>query len=116
MVLIEFGIRSPSIDTRPDRRHGSTVIDDIVAVMLGTGGASMVGKDPHHRAHRKFRRRESNTGPRSQNAMFLIGVDHDQIGDWITGDVTDYAKSLIDEETRGATISRHRHPASVDDD
>src|ERR1700722_19770538 len=116
MALIEFDIRSPSTDTRPDRGHGPGVVDDVIAVMLGTGGAGMVGKDPHHRANRKFRRRRSSAGAPGQNAMFLIGVDHDQTGDRIAREIANHTIALIDGETRGAAITRHRHPSGIDDD
>ena len=76
--------------------------------MLGAGGASMVGKNPHHRANRKFRRRELSAGAPGQNAMFLIGIDHDQIGDRITRKNTNHAIALIDGETRGAAIASQK--------
>jgi hypothetical protein len=70
--------------------------------MLGAGGASMIGKDPHHRANRKFRRGRLSAGAPGQNAMFLIGVDHDQVGDRIAREIANHAIALIDRETRGA--------------
>jgi hypothetical protein len=48
--------------------------------------------------------------------MFLIGVDHDQIGDRIAREIANHAIALIDGETRGATITGHRHPTGIDDD
>src|SRR5580698_6042984 len=102
MALIGIDIRSPSIDTRPDRGHVPTVIDDVIAVMLSTGSASVVGKDPNHGANRKSRRRELSARAPGENAMFLVGVDHDQIGDRIAREIANHAVALIDCETRGA--------------
>ena len=66
-----------------------------------------------HRAHRKFRRRPLSAGAPSQNAMLLIGVDHDQIGDRIAREIANHAIALIDGETRGTAITRPGGPARL---
>src|SRR5215813_14982361 len=100
MALIGIDIGSPSIDTRPDGGHGPILVDDVVAVMLGAGRTGMVGKDPNHRANWKLRRGALRAGTRSQNAMFLIGVDHDQIWDRIAREIANHTVTLVDREAR----------------
>ncbi len=84
--------------------------------MLCAGGAGVIGKDAHRRTNWKFRRLELRTGARGENAVFLIGIDHDQIRDRLSGEIAHKALALIDGETRGPAITRHRHPAGVNDD
>ena len=48
--------------------------------------------------------------------MFLISVDHDQTWDRIAREIANHAIALIEGETRSAAITRHRHPAGIDDD
>ena len=101
------------MDTRPDRGHVPTVIDDVIAVMLSTGSASVVGKDPNHGANRKFRRRPLSAGAPSQNAMLLIGVDHDQIGDRIARKIANHACATGAQHDRYYAVDQGRTVSDI---
>ncbi|GCC46340.1 hypothetical protein chiPu_0030573, partial [Chiloscyllium punctatum] len=87
----------------------------MITVVLGSGGAGMVGQDPHLRADRQRNLRRGAAGTERDDAVLLIGLGHDEVGIGPAIDVADDAVALVDRLLRGAAIARQRHPTRVDE-
>jgi hypothetical protein len=103
------------MDARPDRGDDRTIVDDVVVVVLRGRGAGVIGKNAQYRADRQVRWR-FDAGAMGDNAVLLIGIDHNQARDRIAREIADNAIALIHGEPCGAAIARHGHPAGIDQD
>ena len=63
---------------------------------------------------RQLRRRAAAAA--RDDAVLLVGVGDDQVGDRPPVEVADHAVALVDALARRAAVARQRHPAGVDQD
>ena len=73
----------PPPEALPNRDHIPAAIDDVIGAMLGSGGASVVGKDAQRRADGKARDIERRAIATGNEAVLLVGVAHNHAFDRI---------------------------------
>ena len=88
--------KSPPAEARPDRVYLRVAIDDVIAVVLRRRGARMIGQDAQQRADRILRGIDSAAAATADDAVLLIGRDHQQIVQRRAGDVAHHAVALVD--------------------
>ena len=101
----------------PKRGHSSVTtppLEHMVAVMLRSGGAGVVGQDAEGAPI--GRSGAGRPRPRGRRCHVPDWPIHDQIGDRLAVDVADQPIALIDHLFRRAAVARHRHPAGIDQD
>src|ERR1044072_1325718 len=104
---------SPTREARPDCGD-LTVSRRAITIMLCSCRAGVIGKDAQQRTDRKLRQRRDAAGAQGQDAVLLVGLDHDQIRIRLAGHVARESVALIHCLLLGAAIPRYRHPTRED--
>ena len=82
--------------------------------VLSTSRTGVVGKNPQLRTDWQVERRSVSTIAMRDDAMLLVGRDHDVVGQGVAVHIAHQSKPLIDRLCCSAAIPRHRHPARID--
>src|SRR5260221_7408639 len=106
---------SPAPEPLPGVCHLAAA-KDLVLPMLRGSRAGMVGQDAKPRADREALEVDRAPVAARDNAVLLVRLGDDQVGDRLAGGIADHAVTLVDPLAGGAAAARKRHPSRVGED